>query len=456
MADNTRTDQRTRTAGAEMREGGMPQGQAPVPHQQGRRMTAAEQRKHEEAQQAAQMKGALFAAVEQNRLEIESFLGVFGIGYDVFLAGLTVFLAKQQREQPNFFDKLHVPSFIEALTRIAMNGLMPDGKEAAIAAYMDRDLGLKVAQPMFMRDGFVKVLWRTGMVKSINDQVVTMKEYETGHFEYEEGDQGFIRHKMDLLRKDTDPVAAAYCVIELQSGGVMREVVPKDELDKMAKMSKSPARQAWQHQMHRKGAIRRIMGKMPREKGIVQLLQHDDETYRSLSDGPPAEIEIEDGRTTDRRALFGSKPIRRKRQADQEIEQTEMDAIESGEAEDAGDASPQGDPRDGDDISHEMDASDQGEDQGEEAATDQPFILQAVLSKKNGLQQFDASQVEFWYGDISQKMKALKDDPAPLREFWRINRPFVEEAGRNGHGEYAVKLMLQAKDLGLIEGAHRE
>lgn len=427
-----------------------------------RPMTAVEQRNADNARKSEVIKDRLKDAIEDQRPSIEAFLAVFGISFDVFNAGLTVFLSKQQREQPEFFVDLHIPSFMEALTRIAMNGLMPDGKEAAIAAYRDRDLGAKVAQAMFMRDGFVKVLWRTGMVKSINDQVVTVKEYEGGRFDYEEGDQGFITHKVDLMRKDSDPVVAAYCVIELVGGGVMREVVPKDELDKMAKMSKSPARQSWAHQMHRKGAIRRIMGKMPRDKAIVQLLQHDDASYDFAKLDAPAEG------APDHKTLFSGKPIRQKKVKAEPL------AIEQGADMVVGTAAA--DLKEGDMVDVQVDFKDGRmepvpgqvihkteeqqvmEDNERDAmgSDEPPFVLRAIITTKNGVQEYEPGPAgaEFWFGDIQQKMKVL--DAETLPAFWGKNLQFIQEAGQHGHADYAMKLVTLARDLGLSwEGSHR-
>jgi recombinational DNA repair protein RecT len=445
------TRDRTNTAQhAPPRDAGMPAGQAPAAR---RPMTAVERRKAEEERQANEVRDGLFTAMEGAKPQIESFLGVFGISYELFSASLTVFLSKQQREQPDFFVDLHIPSFIEALTRIAMNGLLADGKEAAIAAYKNRDLGnVKVAQPMFMRDGFVKVLWRTGLIKSINDQVVTEAEYKAGRFRYVEGDNGFVEHEMDLMRKDTDPIVAAYCVIRMVGGEDMREVVPKDELDKMAQMSRSPARRAWQHQMHRKGAIRRIMGKMPREKAIAQLLQHDDDTYdRTALNAPAADA-------PDHGALFSNRPIRRRGEpkvvsvglVDQALDPATR-VLDASEAADAG--SSQSDDRDlGHDNSGESDAPDAGAGQGGGAAAEQPFALRALLTKKNGVQVFDPAHPDIWYGDIQQRMKVL--DTEQLQVFWVINRPFIEEAGQNGFGPQAMKLIELATEMGLIGVDH--
>lgn len=235
----------------------------------------------------------MLADVFANKGDIAQFLSLYGESYERFEGGLKMFLMRQMQTQPDFFEKVTAISFMEALLRCAKDGLIPDGKEAAISAYKDKG-GLGVATYMPMRAGYVKVLWRTGLIRSINDQVVTADEEKSGRFEYEEGDRGFIRHRPSMLRKDTDPIVAAYCVVELVGGGLLREVVMQADLVKIAAMSRSPARQAWAHQMHRKAAIRRIMGKMPREKAIAQLLEHDEMNYDlaapALTDRAPSGV----------------------------------------------------------------------------------------------------------------------------------------------------------------------
>jgi phage RecT family recombinase len=407
------------------------------------------------AQEVEAYQANMLADVERHKADLERFLVPLKVDYEFFVAGLRVFLVKQARDNPDFFLKLtDTGSFIESLLRIAMNGLVPDGKEAAIAVYAG------VAQAMFMRDGFVKVLWRTGMVKSINDQVVTEGEYTTGRFDYEEGDQGFIQHKLDLLRKDTDPVVAAYCIIELVGGGVMREVVPKDELDKMAKMSKSPARQAWRHQMARKAALRRIMGKMPRDKAIVQLLTDDEAAYDLSKANAPAED------APDHKTLFGGKPIRQRKakaappeplaiEQGADVVMNVMGAEQVAEylddnpdlVADALDRARQQE-HDGDVASREA------ETEGVEGSVDTPFVLTAIIKRQNGPQHYPPEQAEFWYGDISDKLKRL-DEPAAKHAFWNANRGYIEEAGRNGHGTHAMKLVALARDLGLTGDAAR-
>lgn len=232
-------------------------------------------------QRRREAREAMLADVVSRRGDISKLLTPFGVDFDLFEAGFRIFTLRQMQIAPDFFIQVSAVSFMESLFRIAMNGLIPDGKEAAIANYKG------TATPMFMRDGFVKVLWRTGLVRSINDGVVTKAEDDAGRFEYEEGDRGFIRHRPLMSRKDSDPVVAAYCVIEMVGGGILREVVPEGELIKIRNMSRGDARKNWPHQMDRKAPLRRIMGKMPREKAIVQLLTDDEAAYDLKAVPPP-------------------------------------------------------------------------------------------------------------------------------------------------------------------------
>jgi len=249
------------------------------PSNAGKEVATSAPRDNARAQQLKNLRDGVLADVEAHRGDLTQILNATGGDYETFVAGLRIFMMRTMQDNASFFEGLTAVSFMEALMRCARDGLVPDGKEAAISAFKDRKTGRRRATYMPMRDGFVKVLWRTGLISDLNDQIVTRAEEEAGRFEYEEGDDGFIRHRPLLSRKDTDPVVAAYCVIHMKGGGVMREVVMSADLEKIRKISQGDARKNWPHQMDRKAAIRRIMGKMPREKAIAQVLAHDEENY---------------------------------------------------------------------------------------------------------------------------------------------------------------------------------
>lgn len=455
-----RTQDRTSAAQVEMNDGAS-QGALVAPGQR-QKMTVKQEQNFARQE--------MLADVEANKTEIMNFLATFGIEYDFFLGGLKVFLMQQMQKRPDFFTSVTKESFLEALFRCCKDGLIPDGKEAAIGHFKG------VATYMPMRDGFVKVLWRTGLVKSINDQIVTRTEYERGWFKYIEGDNGYIEHQVDLERVDTDDTMAAYCVVELMTGGVIREVVTKSDLDKIAKMSKSPARGDWKFQMDRKAAIRRGMGKMPREKQIVQLLAHDDANFDNKLLGSSGS----DSAAIPKDNLFDNKPAVRKRAEPKPLPEkvTEPETPAPGPAQeyDAAETTLDGalagilvtDARHAETLealaaikaialerADEMDA--EGQDWVDETITarmaelapkggDAPEpTLRALLTTAAGVVVYD--DADLWRDDILNKMSSVKADQ--LRAFWKANEQFIREAGEH-HPEQSRRLLATARTLKLI------
>lgn len=405
----------------------------------------------------------MLADVEAHKGDLTKFLGTFGIEYDFFLGGLRIFLMRQMQTQPEFFSSVTPQSFMEALFRCAKDGLIPDGKEAAIGHFK------AVATYMPMRDGLVKVLWRTGMIKDINDNVVTKPEDDQGRFEYQEGDGGFIRHRPMLDRKDTDETMAAYCVINLMTGGTIREVVMKADLEKIAKMSKSPARREWRFQMDRKAAIRRVMGKMPRESGIAQVLAHDDMNYDSaLISAAPREAAIPTAKLFSNRAHVRKRP---EAATDTTIDTPTTDDVP---ADDISNGVHTEEPLIGavTKMLHAADLASLAEAEIEAkglavspdeiawveetrakrfaelappADDEQPFVLQAVISSATGLKEYEDAAL--WSADLLAKMSASVGDA--LKKFWAVNRGFVFDAGENGHQEEAERVLAAAEAKGL-------
>lgn len=452
----------------------------------------------------------MLAQVESSKGEIQKFLKSFDIEYDFFLGGLRIFLMRQMQAQPEFFNKVTPASFMEALFRCAKDGLVPDGKEAAIGHFGG------VATYLPMRSGFVKVLWRTGMIKDLNDQTVTRAEYEEGRFEYQEGDGGFVRHRPSLDRTDADEIVAAYCVVNLVTGGSIREVVGKADLVKIRKMSKSPARAQWGAQMDRKAALRRIMGKLPQEKAIAQLLNHDEDAYdHSLLDAPSRETVIPKAALFSDKAHVRAKPAIAAQEGPQErkgdapptqepardteaarivlllsgaddlaalldltneasdleldaddhawvqkaIEETRARLMPSVDEILEGDHVPDFEDAEFSDPASQEPSSEAGLMKGgaEEhpAPPDDfpgdrpPFVLRAVPSSVSGLKVYRYPRL--WVGDLLGKLAATKE-PA-LSAFWKINLPYILEAQANGYASDAQRILDIAAGKGLkVEG----
>lgn len=249
----------------------------------------------------------LVAAVESRQAEISNFLKPFNVSWDFFLSCLKVALMKTLKDDGEFFSSVTPASFLEAVLRCAMNGLLPDGKEAAIARFKDQ------ATFMPMKEGLVKVMHRTGFVKDINAEVVTKREDDAGRFEYQEGSEGFIKHRPMLDRsEEADEIVAAYCVVRTVNGGEYREVVNRADLAKIAKVSRATKgpRVDWKWRMDQKAAIRRVAQLLPKEEGLSRVLAHDDLNYDlTLINVPDRPQAIPKG------ALFGNRAHVRERPA---------------------------------------------------------------------------------------------------------------------------------------------
>lgn len=406
-----------------------------LPARQGERpLTAVQQR----ALKAAQMKKHMLDAVISHREDIERSLRAHGVDFDAFQVAVEVGLERIANTDEEFFDKVPVQNFLREVVRAAHVALKPDGKQGAIVRFAND------CTFMPMVEGYTEIIWKTGLVRDVNSGVVV----EGDEFDFEEGDEGFVRHKRNLSRAHDAKPLAAWCVINLVTGGKIIEICDQGELARIASVNKStkgPRAQGWAREMDRKAPYRRGVKKLPKSERLDALIALDDRNVRLESAQP-----VEDGAPS-AKALFGNRPIRRPRkEAASPVEDAGdavMDAVV--EEKDAGGSSPDTPREDTDDSGERVRAPAALQEEGEGAA-DAPFVLRAVLGKKNGLQEFD--NPDLWYGDIRTKMRALEADP--LRVFWKINKPHVEAAGRNGHGPLALQLVELARELHLEGERH--
>jgi len=156
-----------------------------------------------------------------------------------------------------------------AIQRCAGDGLLPDGREAALAIY-----GGKVNyMPMVL--GIIKRLATAGI--TIDAQVV--KEHDD--FEQEFGDDARIVHKAPRLGQPRGPLIGAYAIAKLPNGMVMREVMDKDQIEQVRTSSRSanagPWKQ-WYDEMARKTVLRRLAKRLPIiDASVADTINADDD-----------------------------------------------------------------------------------------------------------------------------------------------------------------------------------
>lgn len=172
-------------------------------------------------------------------------------------------------------------SIFNAAMKAATDGLLPDGREGAIVPYNVKVRGTNTwetqVQWMPMIAGLRKKVRNSGEIETWDAQVV----YANDEFEYELGDDPFIKHK-PMLSGDRGQVIAAYSIATLKSGEKSREVMSIGEIEAVRARSKSKDSGPWvtdYSEMCRKTVARRHSKVLPMSTDLDDLMRHDDELY---------------------------------------------------------------------------------------------------------------------------------------------------------------------------------
>ena len=129
---------------------------------------------------------------------------------------------------------------------------------------------------MPMIAGLRKKVRNSGEIATWDAHVV----YENDAFEFELGDDPFIKHKPALV--DRGKPIAAYSVATLKSGEKSREVMSMAEIDKVRAVSRAKDRGPWvdwREEMMRKTVARRHAKVLPMSTDLDDLLRRDEALY---------------------------------------------------------------------------------------------------------------------------------------------------------------------------------
>jgi recombination protein RecT len=196
-------------------------------------------------------------------------------------------------------DLLHCDrrSLMNAALKAASDGLQPDGIDGALVPFE----GKVTWMPMIA--GVRKKVRRSGEVTAWDVTAVYAKD----HFDYELGDDPFIKHKpwmprpleredeeleADYLKRvrahiDHGPMTYVYSVATIKGGDKSRDVMTRAEVelvrDTYARKNKkgefSPAWRKSFPEMAKKTVARRHAKQLPMSSDILALLTRDDELY---------------------------------------------------------------------------------------------------------------------------------------------------------------------------------
>lgn len=141
-------------------------------------------------------------------------------------------------------------TLITSCMKAAQDGLLPDGREAALVTFNTRVkegnqwISVKQVQYMPMVYGLRKKILQSGEVADIQTAVVYRQEIEAGLFIYEEGTERMLRHKPNLdpeFNPSDDDIAAAYSVATLKDGTKTFEVMARRDINKVRQASQTGA-----------------------------------------------------------------------------------------------------------------------------------------------------------------------------------------------------------------------
>lgn len=183
-------------------------------------------------------------------------------------------------------------SFWGSAMKCAQDGLLPDGREAALVIFNAKDRAsggwVKKVQYMPMVAGLKKKILQSPDVDDIRARAV----FENDYFSYIQGDEERIEHKPVLT--DRGEIIAVYAIAELANGKVHREVMPIADVNRVRKVSKSSGKGPWQEwydEMAKKTVIRRISKDLPMSTDLAEAFKNDDAFY-DLTPQPEARPEI--------------------------------------------------------------------------------------------------------------------------------------------------------------------
>ncbi len=181
-------------------------------------------------------------------------------------------------------------SIFTACQKAAQDGLLLDGREAALAKFKTKINGqyVQAAQYMPMVAGLLKKLRNSGQLLTITAQAV----HANDAFKYNPAVDEVPNHNPDWFG-ERGKFIGVYAVAKLKGGGTVVELMNMEQINKVKSASKSSGTGPWSgwfEEMAKKSVLRRIAKYLPSSADIDQIMDHDNETYTVSDDTETAEV----------------------------------------------------------------------------------------------------------------------------------------------------------------------
>lgn len=181
-------------------------------------------------------------------------------------------------------------SLIGACVKCAADGLVPDGREAALVLFSGK------VQYMPMIGGLLKRARNSGEIASLVVQVV----YERDTFVWRPSDpETPITHEVPSLTEERGQPIGAYAIARLKDGSVMADVMNRTEIEKVRNVSRSKGNGPWVQwwsEMAKKTVFRRLSKYLPMDAAPPDAVFARDDSLGQQggdADAAPAYIEGE-------------------------------------------------------------------------------------------------------------------------------------------------------------------
>lgn len=182
--------------------------------------------------------------------------------------------------QPDLMMADRTTLYAEAM-KCATDGLVPDGREAALLVFNGK--GGKVAKYLPMVAGVIKRARNSGQLVDIGSQVIYQKELDEGRFDHwidEEGEH--LKHR-PITFGDRGEMVGVYAWAKDANGTRYIEVMNRDQVMAIKGSSRSGDRGPWsgpfEPEMWRKSAIKRLSKRLPLSSQLDEALRRDDDLY---------------------------------------------------------------------------------------------------------------------------------------------------------------------------------
>lgn len=174
-------------------------------------------------------------------------------------------------------------SLFAACMKAATDGLLLDGREAAIATFKNKNSEQRVATYMPMTFGILKKVRNSGELASLNPHVV----YKNDEFEYWVDENGeHLKHR-PLLGEDRGEPVYAYATAKTKDGALYLEVMSKAEIEQVRNSGRGKDSAPWTQwwgEMAKKSVIRRLSKRLPMSTDIDSTIHADDDMFNAPSE----------------------------------------------------------------------------------------------------------------------------------------------------------------------------